>query len=184
MLCWINRWFIACRVDTKKALGPRLDAHLEACAACRAYYQSHMRVSDLLETQVPPVTLDSGESLEDAIFGSLAQTDTVPGSARPLNHRAMLAIAASVLVACSVTLVGTRLVMQRKARMRAHTTALASVVALPRHLAPSQLLANYGPLVQAPLQSEIENLSMDAQNAALFVVQCTPFARPDSAVRE
>ena len=96
----------------------------------------------------------------------------------------MLAIAASVLVVCSVTLMGMQMVMQRKARMREQSTALASVVELPSHLAPSELLANYGPLMQSPLQSEIENLSMDAQNAALFVVQCTPFARADKAAME
>jgi hypothetical protein len=184
MLCWINRWFIACRVDTKKAPGFRLEAHLDDCASCRAYYQAHLHVSDLLETQIPPVTLESGESLEDAIFGSLALTETVSGSTRPFSNRAVLAIAASVLVVCSVTLVVMQQAMQRKTRMRAQSTALASVVALPGHLLPSQLLANYGPLMQAPLQSEIENLSMDAQNAALFVVRCTPFARPDSSVRE
>jgi hypothetical protein len=141
-----------------------------------------VRVGDLLETQIPPVTLESGESLKDAILGSLALTDTAPGSTRPLSHRNVLAIAASVLVTCSVTLVGMQLVSQRKARMREQSTALASVVALPRHLAPSQWLANYGPLMQAPLKSEIENLSMDAQNAAIFVVQCTPFARADKPV--
>ncbi|MCP4455196.1 MAG: hypothetical protein GY809_27360 [Planctomycetes bacterium] len=184
MLCWINRWFIACRVDAKETPGPRLKSHLEACAACRAYYQAQVQVNDLLETQVPPVTLESGESLKGAILGSLTLTETRPGSTRRLGHRTVLAMAASVLITCSVTFVCMQQVTQRKARMREQSTALASVVALPGHLVPSQLLANYGPLMQAPLQSEIENLSMDAQNAALFVVQCTPFARADSSAME
>ena len=177
MLCWIIRWFIACRVDTKTAPGPRLDEHLHACDACRAYYQAHLRVSDLLETQTPPVTLESGESLKDTILGSLSVNDTVPCSTQPLSNRSILAIAAAVFLVFSATLIGMHLVAQRNARMREQRSVLASVVALPGQLTPSQLLANYGPFMKSPLESEIQNLSMDAQNAALFVVQCTPFAR-------
>jgi len=94
-----------------------------------------------------------------------------------LSNRSILAIAAAVFLVFSVTLTGMHLVAQRKARVREQRVALASVVGLSEHLAPSQLLANYGPFMQSPLQSEVQNLSMDAQNAALFVVQCTPFAR-------
>jgi len=184
MVCWIIRWFIACRVDSKTAPGPRLDAHLNACAACRAYYQTHLRVSDLLETQTPPVTLESGESLKDTILGSLAVNDVAPRSAPPLSHRAILSMAAAVFLVFSVTLIGMHLMAQRKARMREHGEVLASVVTLPERLAPSQLLANYGPLMESPLESEIKNLSMDAQNAALFVVQCTPFARAGKPTME
>ncbi len=177
MLCWIIRWFIACRVDTKTAVGPRLEGHLHACAACRAYYQAQLRVSDLLETEAPPVTLESGESFKDTILGSLAVNDSAPGMTQPLSNRSILSIAAAVFLVFSVTLTGMHLVAQRKALMREQSSALASVVTLPRHLAPTQLLADYGLLMQAPLESEIKSLSMDAQNAALFVVQCTPFAR-------
>jgi hypothetical protein len=177
MVCWIIRWFIACRVDTKTAPGPRLDEHLHACAGCRAYYQAHLRVSDLLETQTPPVTLESGESLKDTILGSLAASDSVSCSAHSLGNRAILSIAAAVFLVFSVTLAGMHLVAQRNARIREQRSVLASVMTLPERLAPGQLLAHYGPFMQSPLESEIQNLSMDAQNAALFVVQCTPFAR-------
>lgn len=177
MLCRIIRWFIACRVDTNTAPGPRLDEHVRACATCRAYYQAQLRVSHLLESETPPVTLESGESLKDEILGSLTVNDSIPYSTPPLSNRSILAIAAAVFLVFSVTLTGMHLVAQRKARMLEQGSALASAVTLSKHLAPSQLLANYGLLMQAPLESEIQNLSMDAQNAALFVVQCTPFAR-------
>jgi hypothetical protein len=177
MLCWITRWFIACRVDTKTAMGPRLDGHLHACAACRAYYQAQLRVSDLLESETPPVTLESGESLKDTILGSLAVNDSGSRTQQSLSNRSILSIAAAVFLVFSVTLAGMHLVAKRKALMREQSYVLASVVTLPQHLAPTQLLADYGLLMQAPLESEIKSLSMDAQNAALFVVQCTPFAR-------
>ena len=184
MVCWINRWFIACRVDAKTAPGPRLNEHLDRCAPCRAYYQSHLRISDLLETQTPPVTLESGESLKDAILGALVPNDPVPCASSTLNTRSILAIAASVFLVFSVTLMGMHLMTQKRARLREQDAAWASVMGLSEHLAPSQLLANYGPLMQAPLESEIKNLSRDAQNAALFVVQCTPFARPERSAME
>jgi hypothetical protein len=123
------------------------------------------------------VTSESGESFKDTILGSLAVNDSAPGTTQPLSNRFILSIAAAVFLVFSVTLTGMHLVAQRKALMREQSSALASVATLPQHLAPTQLLADYGFLMQAPLESEIKSLSMDAQNAALFVVQCTPFAR-------
>jgi len=123
------------------------------------------------------VTLESGESLKDEILGSLTVNDSIPYSTQPLSNRSILGIAAAVFLVISVTLTSMQLVAQRKARMHEQGSALASAVTLPKHLAPSQLLVDYGLLMQAPLESEIQNLSMDAQNAVLFVVQCTPFAR-------
>lgn len=184
MVCWINRWFIGCRVDTKTPLGPRLNEHLDVCGDCRAYYQGQLRVSHLLETQTPPVTLESGESLEETILGSLSPRDRAPCASNTLNNRSILAIAASVFLVFSVTLMAMHLMTKKRARMRAQDAAWASVMGLSEHLAPSQLLANYGPLMQSPLESEVKNLSMDAQNAALFVVQCTPFARADRPASE
>ena len=119
--------------------------------------------------------------MQDTILGSLARGGAAPDACPAFKRRKLLTVAAAVLVAFSILLTGLHMVSQRKARMREQTAVLASVAALPAHLAPTQLLVNYGSFMQAPLESEVKRLSMDAQNAALFLVQCTPFARAETS---
>jgi len=179
MMCWIYRWLVACHVDAQTTPGSRLNKHLHACTACRAYYQTHLRVSGLLATQAPEIPFEGAGSFKDSILKSLPASHSAPRSAYALGSRSVLAMAASVLIVVSLTLAGLRLVAQRKARMREQTAVLASMTTLPEDLAPIRLIATYGPLVQAPLETEIRNLSMDAKNTARFLVQCTPFAKAD-----
>jgi hypothetical protein len=177
MVCWIYRWFIGCCVDSKTSPGPRLGRHLKRCGACHAYYQTHRRVGDLLETQVPEVTQEMGSQFNETILKSLPGNKVTAYPARFLNNQSLKAVAAVLLVAISVMLVSKQMVVRRQARLQERAVAVTAMMTLPEHLVPSELLVAYGSLMQAPLESEMKNLSLDAQNAALFVMNCTPLAR-------
>jgi len=176
MVCWIYRWFIGCCVDSKTSPGPCLDRHLGTCDACRAYYQTHLRVGDLLETQVPEVTQEMGSQFNETILKSLSRDKAAVASVRLLTIRRLKAVAAVLLVGISITLISKQRVIQRQARRQEREVAMTAIMALPERLAPSDLLVATGSLMQAPLESEIKNLSLDAQKAALFVMNCTPLA--------
>ncbi|MCF7973249.1 MAG: hypothetical protein K9N55_05510 [Phycisphaerae bacterium] len=184
MLCWIYRWFLACCVDTRTGLGPRLDRHVRVCRACRTYHQTHLRISDLLETQVPQVSIEGDRSFQDTILVSLPVRDAAPVSALRFRHRSLVALAASVFILVSVILTARHMASLENAKRLEQTSALTSMAVLPRQWAPSQLLATYGSLMQAPLETEVKNLTTDARQAARFLVQCTPFARADSRERD
>lgn len=179
MVCWIYKWLIGCSVDSKTSPGPRLDRHLHACDACRAYYQTHLRVGDLLETQVPEVTREMGSQFNETILKSLSGDKVAVHSVRLLNIRRLKAVAAVLLVGISITLISKQMVVQRQARLQAREAAMTAMMALPERLAPNELLVAYGSLMQSPLESEIKNLTLDAQKAALFVMNCTPLARAE-----
>jgi hypothetical protein len=183
MFCQMYQWFLACRVDTRTSLGPWLDRHVRTCRACRAYYQTHLRVSDLLETQGPHVSVEGVQALKDTILVALPVHDATPVSVRRSSNRFRLALAASVFILVSATLTSLHMAARRQERLREQTFELASLVTLPRQWAPSELLATYGPFVQAPLETEVRNLATDARQAARFLVQCTPFARAESRER-
>ncbi len=176
MVCWIYKWFIGCCADSKTSPGPRLDRHLGTCDACRAYYQTHLRVGGLLEMQVPEVTQEMGSQFHETILKSLSGDKVTVSSVRLLNIRRVKAVAAVLLVGISITLISKQRMDQSQARRQEREAAMTAVMALPERLAPSELLVATGSLMQAPLESEMKNLSLDAQKAALFVMNCTPLA--------
>ncbi len=179
MVCWIYRWCIGCCVDSQTSPGPRLDKHLRTCDACRAYYQTHLRVGDLLETQMPEVTREMGSQFHETILKSLHGNKVTAHSGRFVNIRRLKAVAAVLLVVISVMIIGKQMWVQRQVRLQKRDMAVTAMMTLPERLVPSELLVAYGSLMQAPLEAEMKNLSLDAQKAALFVMNCTPLARAE-----
>lgn len=179
MFCRYYQWIIEKTLDdTRGALSPRLQGHLNKCPRCRSYYQHLLRLSDqlpaamsghLTNAQSRKIKTAVRQALSDKAMSRIAMNGLPKHSAGYF----VMAIRYAAAVVIVASLVGLFFYANRPAGDPAQTPELINTLS-----ANSRQIQNRAArLIRLPeksMQTEMQNLTLDARQAAAFLLDCVP----------
>lgn len=166
--CRYYRWRLACLVDEETAPHGMLLRHMQACAACRVYCETHHWVSQELLQGAILVTEPSSAELDfqvDSQDRSTQKRGRVVRLGRGLRNGA---IAAGLL---ALAYLGASRYLHKDPH-RAPAETLMGAVAIPSELA-TNWMATSATWIESPYTREVELLTSDAGRAVRFLAKCT-----------
>lgn len=169
IVCWFYRRFISGCIDTERALPEQIERHVRRCAACRAFYDTGIRLADRLIAEASQENVTPPPFLHGKILASL---DVLPHS-----RTARIGFRPAWLVAVGIVflmLIGLPLVRhrdERNALLRPNVSS-ARGASDPIHLlAAASTLPNENKLLEwsqkadQPLETELKCVIQDARAA-------------------
>lgn len=179
MFCRYYQWIIEKTLDdTRGVSSPRLQGHLNKCPRCRSYYQNLLRLSDqlpaamnghLTNAQSRKIQTAVRQALSDEAMSRIAMNG-LPKQSTGYFITAVRSAAAVLIVAA---LAGLFFYANRPAGDPSQTSELMNTLS-----ANSRQIQNRAALLirlpEQSMQTEMQNLTLDARQAAAFLLDCVP----------
>lgn len=165
MFCSLFRFMISSAADSGKPIGSMTRRHVLRCAGCRRFHRNCRTLDEDLRSEAATLS-PASRHLTDQILAGLPRAER-----RRPPRLAWTALAAAACVAVAAW-IGSA---QWQAELPATSAPTQYAISAPR----IELVTTWTRVFEAPLLTEAQNLSNNAQSGIRFLVACLDISLPE-----